>query len=165
MSETLDVVEKWRAPLQAKHDTYGKHLTDELHAAVTPPRSNDPADRMDAALLRAEVRRAVNGMSGPQIEILYRQGDGTVRQALEELPSISVKRGAVIVRPFVTDKLRQAVLVEAARLKLPETAAKLDDANHQATNFQTLAAALRKEITSAAPDAAQSEPVILSRVK
>lgn len=134
--ETLDIVEKWRAPLLTKYDTYGKHLTDELRDAVTPPRSSDPADRMDAALLRAEVRRAVDGMNAQQIEILYRQGDGTVRQALEELPSISVKRGAVIVRPFVSDKLRQDVLVEAARLKLPETSAKLDTMRHAETNFQ-----------------------------
>jgi len=162
---TLVDVETWRAPLQAKHETYSQHLTDELHDAVTPPRSSDPADRMDAALLRAEVRRAVNGMNAQQIEILYRQGDATVREALAELPRITATKGAVVVKPFVSDKVRQDVLVEAARLKLPETAAKLDDANRQATNFQTLSSALRQEVTSAAPDAVKPTPVILSRVK
>ncbi|TDI37011.1 MAG: hypothetical protein E2P02_23705 [Acidobacteria bacterium] len=92
--ETLAAVDGWHDPLKKRMSEAGKFFENQLHAAVTPKRSDDPADRMDAALLRAELRRAVAGMNAQEIEVLYRTADSEdIRTALEELPRIEKKVG------------------------------------------------------------------------
>ena len=153
--DTLTALEKWHKPLREGLDAHEKKLRDDLRAAVLPRQSNDPADRMEAALLRAEVRRIAQGMGKLQLELLYRQGDHNVRRALEELPQISAKNNAVSVRPFVTKELREEVLLESAREALPEVATRLDDIAEIRATYQTIAAALKREIQEAAPGAVE----------
>lgn len=151
--ESLAALEKWHRPKREGLEKHEEQLCLELRAAVVPRQSNDPADRMDAALLRAEVRRIAQGMGKLQLELLYRQGDHNVRRALEELPQISAKNNAVSVKPFVTAELREEVLLESARQALPETAERLEDIAEIRGIYKTIAAALRREIQEAAPGA------------
>ena len=106
-------------------------------------------------------------MDTGQLELLYRQGDALVRRALEELPSITVtKDGGVLVRPFVSDDLRKAALLEAARVALPAMADAVDKTRAAEGRFHILAGALRVEITKQIPDAfasnANAKPKIVA---
>lgn len=130
-----------------------KQLTDELRAAVRSLPSKDLGDRLEAALLRSEIRRAASSMNQQQIEILYRGGDSAIRSALEELPSIKTKGSAVIVRPFITDELQEEVLFESARRALPEVAEMVDDIKEIGGIYEAITAAVKNEVKRHAPGA------------
>ena len=96
---------------------------DELRKAVEPKRPEDLGDRLEAAHRRSEIRRVVAAekMNDQDFEILYRTTTSAeVRGALEELPHIQKKNGAVIVRSFVSPELCAEVLLTAGRLASPE---------------------------------------------
>ena len=166
--ETREAVEKWLATSQKWSQDSLVVATEELRKAVTPKRSEDLGDRLEAAHRRSEIRRAVAAekMNAQDVEILYRTTDSPdVRAALEELPRIQKKSGAVIVRDYISPELRAEVLIQAGRRALPDVAEKIDWATSTISTYETIAATLRQDIISAAPDVAKPEPVILSRVK
>ena len=152
--ETLAALEKWHEPLRKGLDAHQQQLMSEILASVTPSsRSSDLGDRLEGALLRSEVRRAAQGMDALQLEILYRNGDATVRKALEELPNITVGKHGVSVRPFIPDELRHEVLLEAGRRARPEAAEQIHDIVEVRGVYNIVAAALKREIEQAAPGA------------
>lgn len=153
--ETLAKLEKWHGPLRTGHDEREKNILGQLHEAVIPPRPSDPSERMEAALLRGEVRRKAEGMNAQQLELLYRQRDATIRLALEELPNITVKNNTVIVAPFITKELQTEVLLETGRSKRPDLAKMLDAINEKRQVFQTIVATFRREIERVAPGAVE----------
>jgi hypothetical protein len=114
---------------------------------MVPKKPTDLCDRIEALLLRQEVRRRAEGLDDAALEALYRQGDATVRAALEELPSIrATEQGIVTVRPFVSRELSEGTALEAARKQDPETAATLDDLALEARIVGTFEGALRTSI-------------------
>ena len=160
--ETRDAVEKW---LDSSQKWYRDSLAasmEEIRKAVIPKRSADLGDRFDAALRRSEIRRACEGMNPQEIEILYRTADSSdVRAALEELPRIEKKSGAVVVRDYVSPALRQEVLIQAGRRALPDVAENIDRATSTISTYGTIAATLRNGIKIAAD--APPKPVLLSQ--
>jgi len=92
-------------------------------------------------------------MNEQELELLYRQGDHVVRDALAEVKRIQVKNGAVRVREYVSAEVREKVLIEAGRQALPEKADLLDDLREVRGAFDSVAVAIRGEIKKLAPSA------------
>jgi len=160
--KTLSQLRDWHGPLSDRQKKAEEVWLSELFSAVAPSRPTDVAERIEKAFLRHEVRQTARGMSTQELEITYRQGDANVRQALEELPSISKgKNGAVIVKPFVSDELRKEVLIEAGRRAKPDIGDQLDDLVEVREMYRTLFAVARREISEAAPGAVEPELKLL----
>ena len=146
--DTRTAVDEWHTAEQQRFDDYLAHLSDKLEEAVSP-RGSDDANQSN---LRREVRDAARGLDDLQREQLYRQGDATVRRALEELPAITgTKDGGILIKPFIGDELRQEVLLEAGRAALPATATAIDKTRAAEGRFLILAGALRNEISKEVP--------------
>jgi len=161
--ETRAAVDKWLDSSQRWSKDSLATSMNEIRKAVIPKRSDDPADRLEGAFRRSEIRRACEGWNSQEIEVLYRTADSSdVRAALEELPRIEKKSsGAVMVKPFIRDEVRAEVLIEAGKRALPDVAENIDRATSTISMYGTLAATLRQDIAAASPDAAK--PVLVSR--
>jgi len=151
--KTLGELEKWSGPLREVLDRHEAQLIAELRAAVEPEPPKDMGQRLEGVLLRGEIRRAAAGMSPEQLEILYRGGDSTIRNALSELPKVELKGGAVRILRYISDEVRQDVLMEAGRQALPDKADLLDDLLEVRGAFDSVAVAIRGEIKKLAPSA------------
>lgn len=161
--ETLATLESWHKPLREGLERHEKQLKEEIRAAVIHSPSKDLGDRLEASLLRSEIRKSVAGMTGTQLEVLYREGDGTVRRALEEVKNVSVKNGAVRVVPFPSEKLVAEVLHSDGRQALPETAENFDDLEEIGAIYGQVAIAIKNEIRNAAPGAVPlSKPKVVA---
>jgi len=151
--KALGELEKWSGPLREVLDRHESQLILELRGAIAPAPPKDTGERIEASLLRSEIRRAVSSMNEQELELLYRQGDHVVRDALGEVKRIQVKNGAVRVREYVSAEVREEVLIEAGRQALPEKADLLDDLREVRGAFDSVAVAIRGEIKKVAPSA------------
>jgi len=152
--KALAALEKWHGPLRTNLEAHEQQLRDELRAVVSPkPPSGDVATRMEGFMVRSELRRAVAGKDREQIEVLYRTSKNPlIRKALEEIPDIvTTKDGALIEKPFITDEVREEVLLDAGRRALPETSERIEDINEVRGVYSSIAVALRREVEEAAP--------------
>ncbi len=149
-ADSRAAIDSWHEAERSASTISLKYSHAKLQDAVTPRGSDDASQ----AGLRKEVRDAARGMDDAQRELLYRQGDPLVRRALEELPSVTkTKDGGVLVRPFVSDDIRRAALLDAGRVALPAMATAIDNTRAAEERFHILAGALRAEITKQIPDA------------
>lgn len=157
-AKSLEALRGWRAPRQERLREGRERFTATIREAVSPPRPKDPGEVIEQALLRAEVRRACEGMSLLEREQVYRSADvdSNVRRALEEIPSIRKGRdGGVVVEPFVRAELRDEVLMELGRRRAPEAATELDKIIDLDAQDSQLVLALANEIGKVAPGAVE----------
>jgi hypothetical protein len=154
--------EAWLTAKRAGLDAHEERILAEMRQAVLRPKASDLADRIEAALLRAEVRRGAAGLNPSELELLYRAGDSTVRAALEELPRIEAHgNGAVSVRPYVSEALRDEVLLDAGEKARPDLADTLHDVRLIRSVFATVTGALRQQISRESPNALTAAIAIL----
>lgn len=146
-------IEKWHAQLRAGLDTHEAHLLGQLRGAVTPARSTDPTDRVEAAMLRAEVRRTAASLNEHQLAQLYRTGTPVIREALTEVPRIVVTSVSVRAIPFVSAETRDEVLIAAGREVNPDAGEMLDRVRDVRGAYQTIAIALTAMVKAEAPEA------------
>jgi len=150
-------LDEWRTATQGIFDSLLEYHNGGIRDAVATLR-----DDSENQSLRREIRDAAKGMDANQREQLYRQGDATVRHALEETKAISIsKDGAVLYRPYVKQELIQETLLQAGREAVPETAYAIDNARASEERFHILAGTLGNDIAAAAPDAVEPEITIV----
>jgi hypothetical protein len=151
----------------AAREAAGKHFTplldgldraeQQVRAVLGPlaiaPSPSDPGERMEAALLRQEVRRQAEGLDDGAIESLYRSGGPVVRRALEELPRFG-PHGIVrpYVRPEVLAELRETALLDAAKTHRPDLADQLHDIAQTRELYTIIAGNLQAHLAREAPE-------------
>ena len=154
--EALRNIESWFNPISeglAKHEA---ELLKEFREAVTRPRSTDPAERLESAFVRSEIRAQARGLGDIERELLYRGGDAVVRDALDEIPLIVTdKEQGFRVGPYVPDDVREEILLDVGRQRLPEKAELLDDIRSVREVYEIVANHTRKAISDEAPQAVE----------
>jgi hypothetical protein len=96
--------------------------------AVTAPAPLSDWRAVAHELRKQEVRAAVAGLDGPALELVFRQGDATIREALTDRHRIQVlEHGVIKVGPYITDQVREQVALEAAKTRRPDLADRLHD--------------------------------------
>ncbi|MCL4820370.1 MAG: hypothetical protein KJ067_14590 [Vicinamibacteria bacterium] len=154
--ELLDRVDKWATPKLDGLKANETAARTELHGAVSRQRSTDPARAVEDALLRSEIRRSANGLADDELERLFANGDGLIRDALLERPRISVRNGSVMVRPFVRPEVADALLIEDAEGKRPDLADRLADLAELRDLYTGAAGAVRRLVAEVAPSAVEA---------
>lgn len=152
----LQAADGWHAPLATGLDDHERTVREKLGAAMAP-KTSDVGERVERALLRGEIRRQVAGLDSHAIELFYRNGDATIRQALEELPRIEAKDGIPLApRPYITAELKNEVLLETAKREHAELAAALGDIESTRGVYRTAFTTLR----AAAQEHLDADPVL-----
>jgi hypothetical protein len=149
---TLDGISKWLSERRAAYDRLDSHLLELLRGLAAVPRPTDPGAIFEAALLRQEVRRAASTLPPEKLQMLYRSGTPTVRQALEELPQIVETEHGLSVRPFVTQEMREEALFDIGRRERPELVQQLEDGRGARRLVESACAIVAKNLQHDAPD-------------
>jgi hypothetical protein len=150
--ETRAAAKAWIEPILAGLDKHEKAELARAAEVSAPTRSDNLADRIEAALQRAEIRRSLPvGMDQLAVDALYRNGGPIVRAALDELPRVEVKNGVGVVKPYVSPELRQAILLDAAKTARPEIADALHDVEVTRSVCRGVHAALMRMCDLVAP--------------
>lgn len=135
---------------------------ERLRVAATPAPVTDTAARIEAAMLRAEIRRQAGTLSPEVVEQLYRDGGAMVRAALEELPRIVTTDGGFTrVEPFVPTALREQVIIDEGSRLEPDVANELHDLRTAREVLTTATAQLVRAIETEAPGAIEHPIVVL----
>ena len=117
---------------------------------------------MERAAVRSEIRAQARGLDVQSREILYRGGDRTVRDALDETPFITVRNGIPRIEHFVTAEIRDDVALKEARDAMPKESSLLDVIRDQRELFGIVGAFIEKAIKDDAPGAAPADVLLVS---
>ena len=150
-------LKKWREPIMAGLDKHENALVTEIRAKTVRLPPADAGERMERALLRQELRAQVRGLDQIGRDLLYRTGNQTVRDAMDESPLIVVDNGLARVESFISPELRDEVALQAAETEMPEQADTLHDLRSQREVMQHVASAIEVGIKQVAPDAMRAE--------
>jgi hypothetical protein len=119
------------------------------------------AERIEQSLRHSEIRASLRDLDPLQVQIIYAQGDGETRAAIESAPRVArkTKDGATLttlVRPEVMETLMEERLAQDS----PESAEKIEDLKHLRGMYDSLATAAQRAIEEAVPELKASEPEV-----
>jgi hypothetical protein len=143
---------EWHRPLADGVAGHKRAADEELSAAVGYVPPSDPARALEAALVRQEIRRSLEGATAPALDLAFRQGDALVRHALSEAPRIRMVNGVPMVGAWVTEDVRVDALRIAAKAAKPEAAALSRELEVLGDLYNETLATVRADIGDVAPE-------------